>query len=65
MREVSVPFRGIGSEKLGLITGVDLVTRKEVSVPFRGIGSEKLQVPNTQLSRQDLVGFSPLSGNRF
>ncbi len=40
--EVSVPFRGIGSEKPSDWEKIqDLVIDVEVSVPFRGIGSEK------------------------
>jgi len=38
---VSVPLRGIGSEKQFEFLGLDQDGNKVVSVPLRGIGSEK------------------------
>jgi len=38
---VSVPLRGIGSEKLSLERRDRVVNSRIVSVPLRGIGSEK------------------------
>ncbi len=38
---VSVPFRGLGSEKLSIEIVEFHYLYSEVSVPFRGLGSEK------------------------
>jgi len=61
---VSVPLRGIGSEKrtllYSLITWFYLLI---VSVPLRGIGSEKHA--KGELLEESTIGFRPLAGNRF
>jgi len=45
---VSVPLRGIGSEKLGFWNKLPAANYPSVSVPLRGIGSEKLLHLNIQ-----------------
>ncbi len=44
--EVSVPFRGLGSEKLVCRRVHPQKGTDRVSVPFRGLGSEKLRPLN-------------------
>jgi len=41
---VSVPLRGIGSEKLLAVKNGISIPQNKVSVPLRGIGSEKQRV---------------------
>jgi len=50
---VSVPLRGIGSEKLEeVIENKEATAEKIVSVPLRGIGSEKHFIRDRQDIRQ-------------
>jgi len=59
---VSVPLRGIGSEKLQAGIGTLKVIKNDVSVPLRGIGSEKqLRAVKTKLGARENVSV-PLRG---
>jgi len=65
IKKVSVPLRGIGSEKLRdwqLMREIDMSLL--VSVPLRGIGSEKLMLAIQPMATKS-GGFRPLAGNRF
>jgi len=63
---VSVPLRGIGSEKrLRYKQQLSLFFLKIVSVPLRGIGSEKRHIVEVNEILMNLQCFRPLAGNRF
>jgi len=64
--EVSVPLRGIGSEKLSYWKRQRTLNLRPVSVPLRGIGSEKQGYSIKPLKMLLYSpGFRPLAGNRF
>ncbi len=61
---VSVPFRGLGSEKLAIFISWLKLIGLPVSVPFRGLGSEKHSISLNE-DGVTYTGFRPLSGIRF